>query len=179
MNSNMSFDVFCDMDDGGWNVIQKRFDGHLHFSRTWSDYKQGFGNLQSEFWLGLDNIYQLTHPNRRLVKFVLEEYSGNFINGTYDGFFIHDKIDKYQLQVGSLQSGNMPSGSFAYNSGYDFATYDNDHNTCASRRHGGWWYGSCTYVNINGKYGLMDDESGVIEHFNDYHNFQATTMKVK
>ncbi|XP_053381518.1 ficolin-1-A-like [Mercenaria mercenaria] len=36
----------------------------------------------------------------------------------------------------------------------DFATFDEDNvNRCAVRYHGGWWYGSCAFANLNGEYG--------------------------
>ena len=41
-------------------MIQKRMDGSVDFHRTWNEYKQGFGNLVGEFWLGLDKINRLT-----------------------------------------------------------------------------------------------------------------------
>jgi ficolin len=44
----------------GWTVIQRRVDGRENFSRDWDDYKEGFGNLQDEFWLGNEKIHQLT-----------------------------------------------------------------------------------------------------------------------
>ncbi|KAI4886064.1 hypothetical protein NFI96_004974 [Prochilodus magdalenae] len=45
--------VYCDMttDDGGWIVFQRRQNGLTDFSRKWSDYRTGFGNLEDEFWL--------------------------------------------------------------------------------------------------------------------------------
>ena len=36
-------DVFCDMRNGGWTLIQRRQDGSLDFFREWKDYRNGFG----------------------------------------------------------------------------------------------------------------------------------------
>lgn len=36
-------DVFCDMKNGGWTIIQRRMDGNVDFFRNWLDYKNGFG----------------------------------------------------------------------------------------------------------------------------------------
>lgn len=33
-------------------VFQRRQNGLTDFSRKWSDYRVGFGNLEDEFWLG-------------------------------------------------------------------------------------------------------------------------------
>nr|XP_015222247.1 PREDICTED: ficolin-1-like isoform X1 [Lepisosteus oculatus] len=54
--------VLCDMDtdQGGWLVFQKRVDGSVNFFRNWKSYRDGFGSQLSEFWLGNENIHQLT-----------------------------------------------------------------------------------------------------------------------
>ncbi len=44
---------------GGWTVVLKRAQAgnkEEYFYRAWDDYLLGFGHLNSEFWMGLDNI---------------------------------------------------------------------------------------------------------------------------
>jgi len=33
-------------------VFQRRQNGYVDFYREWTDYKKGFGYLNTEFWLG-------------------------------------------------------------------------------------------------------------------------------
>ena len=102
-----AFDVFCDQTTagGGWTVLQKRLDGSVNFYRYWSDYKHGFGNLNCEFWLGLDNIYRLTTDN--MLRVDLEDFEGNTRYAEYNMFGIMSENDKYKLILGSY------SGKFA------------------------------------------------------------------
>ena len=70
------FEVFCDQTTagGGWTVFQKRYNGTVDFFRAWDDYKQGFGNLNSEFWLGLETIRRLTACSSNKLRVDLEDF---------------------------------------------------------------------------------------------------------
>ncbi|XP_016095992.1 fibrinogen C domain-containing protein 1-like [Sinocyclocheilus grahami] len=52
------FQVFCDMttDGGGWTVIQRREDGSVNFFRDWEAYREGFGKITGEHWLGKPSV---------------------------------------------------------------------------------------------------------------------------
>ena len=81
---NSSFEVFCDMETmaGGWTVLQARVDGSTNFTRTWQDYKVGFGNLRREFWLGNDKIHLLTKSKDMILRIDLEDFNKSVITQT-------------------------------------------------------------------------------------------------
>ena len=97
------FDVFCDQttDGGGWTVFQKRLDGSVDFYRGWADYQNGFGNLNGEFWLGLDKIHRLTNSDTFKLRVDLEDWEGETRFAEYDMFAIGDEASKYRLSLGS------------------------------------------------------------------------------
>ena len=98
-----AFDVFCDQKTtgGGWTVFQKRLDGSVDFYRYWDDYKNGFGNLNGEFWLGLDKIYRLTEKKRNRLRVDLEETTGYTAYAEYDMFAVTNEATKYKLILGN------------------------------------------------------------------------------
>ena len=99
-----AFDVYCDQKTagGGWTVFQKRLDGSVDFYRCWDDYKRGFGNLNGEFWLGLDKIHRLTKGRNRLWV-DLEDFDNQTAYAEYDSFGVGDEQSKYKAVVRSVQ----------------------------------------------------------------------------
>ena len=102
------FNVFCDQTTagGGWTVVQKRLDGSVDFYRNWTDYKQGFGNLSGEFWLGLDKIHRLTSQTNNKLRVELEDIKGNMAYAEYDTFAVADEADNYRLSVAGYTGNN-------------------------------------------------------------------------
>ncbi|KAL9964443.1 hypothetical protein ACROYT_G028087 [Oculina patagonica] len=150
------FDVYCDQKTagGGWTVIQKRLDGSVDFNLGWADYKRGFGNLNGEFWLGLDKMHRLTKSGRNKIRIELEDIEGKTAYADYDMFAVASERAKYQLSLGTY-SGTA-GDSFAYQRGAPFSTKDRDNDLdsrhCAVTFKGGWWYTNCRHANLNGLY---------------------------
>ncbi|XP_078364684.1 microfibril-associated glycoprotein 4-like isoform X1 [Oculina patagonica] len=153
-----AFDVFCDQTTagGGWTVFQKRLDGSVDFFLYWNDYKHGFGNLSSEFWLGNDKIHRLTSGDKNRLRVDLGDFEENTAYAEYDTFGVMSENDKYKLILGSY-SGTA-GDSLAYHRGRNFTTQDQDNENldnnrnCAERHHGAWWYKNCQRSNLNGIY---------------------------
>ena len=97
------FDVYCDLKTagGGWTVIQKRLDGSVDFYLGWADYKRGFGNLNGEFWLGLDKMHRLSKTRRNRIRIELEDIKGKTAYANYDMFAVASERAKYQLSLGT------------------------------------------------------------------------------
>ena len=97
------FEVYCDQKTagGGWTVFQKRRDGSVDFYRDWDDYKRGFGNLNGEFWLGLDKIHRLTVIDSNTLRVDLEDNLGNTAFAKYSSFTVASEQAKYQLSLGN------------------------------------------------------------------------------
>ena len=76
---------------------KKRLDGSVDFYRGWDDYKRGFGNLNGEFWLGLDKIHRLTKGHSRLWV-DLEDFDNQTASAEYDSFGVGYEQSKYKLE---------------------------------------------------------------------------------
>ena len=82
-------------------MFQKRLNGSVDFYRMWADYKEGFGNLSDEFWLGLDKIHCLTSTGGYKLRVDLEDFAGNTVYAEYDSLAVKSAGTKYQLSIGN------------------------------------------------------------------------------
>ena len=159
--STVPIQVFCDMetDGGGWTVLLKRQDGSVDFYRNWIDCKNGFGNLEGEHWLGMDNMYLLTNLSgvTAQLRVDLADWEGNTSFAKYDQFSVGDEDSDYTLSVSGYQSASTAGDSLTYyHNGQRFSTPDRDNDVtgdhCAVDTHGPWWHRSCYHSLLTGKY---------------------------
>ncbi|XP_067651297.1 techylectin-5B-like [Haliotis asinina] len=147
--------VWCDMDTppGGWLVIQRRKDGSTSFNRNWQQYKQGFGDVSQEHWMGNDNIFLISNQDHYELRVDLWDFEGNRVYAIYRTFKIDGERDKYRLHIHN-HAGSVKDSLYRHNR-MMFSTYDQDNDArheahCAREWEGGWWYNNCWFALLNG-----------------------------
>ncbi|KAM6918754.1 tenascin-R isoform 2-T3 [Xenentodon cancila] len=174
--------VYCDMttDEGGWIVFQRRQNGLTDFSRKWSDYRVGFGNLEDEFWLGLDNIQKVAAQGRYELRIDMKDGQES-VYANYDKFSIGDARNLYKLRIGEYNG--TAGDSLSYHQGRPFSTKDRDNDiavtNCALSYKGAWWYKNCHRANLNGKYGESRHSQGINWYHWKGHEFSIPFVEMK
>ncbi|KAL7644700.1 UNVERIFIED_CONTAM: hypothetical protein RMT77_004279 [Armadillidium vulgare] len=158
--------VLCDMetDGGGWLIIQKRTKSseQVDFGQDWNTYKMGFGDLNTEFWIGNDILHMVTNQKRYEMLIEMNDYENGSFYAMYSDFRVGSEDSLYELDIGNY-TGNA-SDSFTYHHGRPFSTNDKDHDNfedgnCANYFSGGWWYDRCYDAHLNGIYPNPPDRS--------------------
>ena len=173
-----SYLVYCQMEtengDAPWTVFQRRCNGSENFARKEGDYKKGFGNLNGEFWLGLDALHEFTKEDKKVLLLIeMTDWEGNKASARYTDVKV--KGGKKKIS-GSFVEGTA-GDSLSYHFGMEFSSIDKDHDNdqnkhCAQEFQSGWWFNECSsdllssgkeWSNLNGKYlGNVEDEKGII-----------------
>lgn len=110
--------------------------------------RDGFGDVATDHWLGLQSVYLLTNSGFDFVlKVEIRPQNSTTFQQYYYNFRIENEANYYQLRFSSTSSNSKsPLGdslSPALNSA--FSTYDADHDgditiNCALRHQSGWWF---------------------------------------
>ncbi|XP_073838233.1 uncharacterized protein [Musca autumnalis] len=131
-----------------WTVILRREDGSVNFNRNWLEYKHGFGNTNSEFFIGMEKLHNITSnglPHEMVIT--LRTFDGNQTYAKYDNIVIGSEKDQYELKVLGVYSGDA-GDSLRHHEGEKFTTIDRDNDNdakrnCAEVYKGAWWYFQC------------------------------------
>ena len=184
-DGNGCFHAYCDQktNGGGWTVVQRRLNGSVDFYRDWNSYKEGFGNLLWESWLGNDKIHKTTTQGSQML-IELKDRDNQTAHAYYGLFHVGKEAEKYVLHVSEF-SGTAGDSMASYN-GMMFSTHDHDNDidagrSCAQIYSGSWWYRDCHLANLNGRYG--DDTSGVGMNWFSWrghlYSLKETSMKLR
>ena len=152
-----SVDVYCDMvtNEGGWIVIQKnKNNSNVNFNLNWTDYEEGFGDFNKEFWYGLKELHCLTQRGQWEMRVDYQYNDKTRSYQHYNNFSVGSANEKYPLTIGGFTGYGIDKFVVGYPlNGMKFSTPDNDNDkwygNCAARHKSGWWYNKCHYVNIN------------------------------
>ena len=178
---------YCDAKSGGggWLVVQRRQDGSVSFNRGWKEYEEGFGNLNGEFWYGLQPLHCLTSQGQWELRIDLTHTNGTKTYLHYKKFAIGSASDKYSLQISQF-SGIYPVDPFSTHSlnGMKFTTKDSDNDllngvNCAVREgaknNNGWWHRGCSYITLNIEY----HQHKMVHDKVKWHFYPFIEMKIK
>ncbi|XP_062548796.1 fibrinogen-like protein A isoform X2 [Armigeres subalbatus] len=167
-NGKGLYQAFCDQKttDGGWLVIQNRVDGSMSFEKDWISYRKGFGEGDSNYWIGLENLHLLTTNRSYELRVELKDDSGIQKYASYDEFEIGSAAEYYKLKKLGTYNGTA-GDSLKHHVGASFSTFDNDFDTnsivnCAAKTRGGWWFSDCQdnrYCNLNGIFDGSKEQS--------------------
>ena len=97
-----------------------------------SPLQKGFGNIDSEHWLGLDNIYHLGKQGDYKLLVELEDWTGKKVYAEYSSFSLESESEGYRLRLGAYQ-GNA-GDSLTSNNGKQFTTLDRDKDAFSGRK---------------------------------------------
>ncbi|XP_050087796.1 ryncolin-2-like [Anopheles aquasalis] len=153
------FEVYCEQETfgGGWIVFQFRYDGSLDFYRGWNEFRDGFGDLNKEFWLGLEKVHQITSGRKHELVVELKDFNGTYKYALFNAFEIGSESKQYNLKDIGAYNGTA-CDEMSYLKGKKFSTKDRDNAVnsmghCAQRHEGAWWHNwYCTAANLNGRY---------------------------
>ncbi|XP_037810269.1 fibrinogen C domain-containing protein 1-like [Lucilia sericata] len=177
--SSEPFLVECDVrtEGGGWILIQRRQDGSVDFYRDWSEYQNGFGNIEGEFFIGLNKLHALTNYNGPQELLIVLEDNNEIKQAKYSNFVIGNESEMYALKHLGVYSGNAGDCLISH-LGMKFSTKDRDNDeyesNCAVVYTGAWWYKKCHVSNLNGKYGDTNYAKGIT-----WQSFRGYNVSIK
>lgn len=166
-------------------IIMKNGKGDVDFNRGWDDYKNGFGSLSGDFWLGLEDVHRLTKLNEYQLRVDIQYYNETWKQANYDNFKIANQTEKYRLTLGSYSQSSTIEDGLAYHDEQYFSTPDSDndnyYDNCAEFFQTGWWFNRCYNSKLTGKVYPKETESiqGIIWNIKSgYKTVKAVLMRL-
>lgn len=123
--------------------MARRTSNKLNFFRSWAEYKNGFGQLDGDFFIGLDKLHAITKSQPHELYIHLEDFEGQTRYAHYDEIFIESENKFYAMTKLGEFTGDA-GDSMIHNRNQNFSTFDRDndgwHKNCAEEYVGAWWH---------------------------------------
>ncbi|ESP01881.1 hypothetical protein LOTGIDRAFT_172347 [Lottia gigantea] len=134
-------------------LIQSRDNNcsEVSFTKTWDEYANGFGYIHSEYWLGLNHVYNILQNHPSFQFYYRMTSLTETKTGIHHNFSISNAANSFRvISAFDLSQNPRPIVNRL------FSTYDADstNNNCPNRFKGGWWFAdgpNCNLANPNGK----------------------------
>ena len=138
--------VYCNMtiDGGRWTVIQRnRKNSQLSFDKNWREYKEGFDDLNKDFWAGLKLIHTLTETGQWEIRVDHQRHDKRWSYLHYNNFSVGSPSAEYPLTIGGFTGigNNLFKSTYYSQNGLKFYTGGTS----------GWWYKSGYSINPNAR----------------------------
>ncbi|XP_017129256.1 ficolin-1-like [Drosophila elegans] len=171
----------------GWMVIQRRIDGLVPFNSKHLKhdycYRNGFGNLGAEFWLGCERLHKLTTSGSYELYIHLVDFDDSVTFAKYDNFVVGSEDEGYVIKSLGAYSGNAGDAmSTSVNCKF---LHEMTYYGCYGKiYHWSWWkHAQC---NLNGFYHktmtLLSDINGVWWGYkpgNERHSLKSCKMLIR
>ena len=169
-------------------TIQRRISDTVDFNKGWDDYVHGFGETDGNYWMGLEEMHQLTTAHEMSLDVNIETFEGEPFTVKLQTFYVGNAEGKYQMFFSgySQTSDRLTRAMFpnTYN-GTKFTTWDRDNDSsdernCASQNYrGGWWYTGCGRNSLNGNYegDITPTKTGIVVLYIDVDSRECANTK--
>lgn len=183
VNENESIRVFCEMHKGGWTRVMSKINNSMTaFNKSMQEYTNGFGEFESNNWLGLNSLRQLTNQQQMTLRIELSNDIADSYMIEYDSFLIGPASEKFKLMVGKKVFGSLEDRLSNHNL-REFSTYDKISTTkhCGLVYNGGWWFGECYDICLTCQNHIAGQicMSGYCPTDSDYSYFKNTKMLIR
>lgn len=150
------FPVYCRLlTDLPRTYIMERRKGDVNFNRNFSDYEKGFGLLDGDHFLGLQQLYYLTASKQYEFRASItlkngsnyfQQYITFTVSGADDGYRLTASVNPYVI--------NLLGDCLTPLRGAKFSTFDRDNDgddsvNCAQKHGGGFWFLGCNCSTCN------------------------------
>ncbi|RXG52249.1 Angiopoietin-4 [Armadillidium vulgare] len=108
-------------DGGGWTIFLSRVNASkpINFTRNWEEYKNGFGTVGKEYWLGNEALHLMTTTKNYILRMEVQDGFGREIWGEWNSFSVTSEDDKgvvlrHTKEVGGTITciNNNPTGVY-------------------------------------------------------------------